>query len=311
MATARKNGTNFTKMNDRQKGRLQGKKQLPAPIHVGHFVMIVVMKICKKILLADTSVKIGIYLIGVMVGSVVADMVQIPKSYLSDKNNLLNLFFVKLGWGWTFCALSSFVVMTSYIYSLGKWNMVKLHLLRLGMATFWWYSVTSLLNYIESQLGICSEPVFPSRIACNKAGKSWLGFDISGHVFLLIHNLLTISEEVKLFKDWGKLEAILDDDKTPDNKNLKKRDVDTSKDALKEWNIYIKLNIIFLAFLSVLWEFMLIISTVYRFHTLSQKVSAAFISIICWFISYRMLLQIKNFFIPTAGKSPLRFTKID
>jgi len=297
--------------NERRKSRVTGKKQLPAPTHIGHFAVIVVMTLCKKILMTDTAVKIGVYLIGVMVGSVFADVVNLPRSYFSEKNNFFNTYFVKLGWGWTFVALAPFICMTSYIYSLAKWSDVKTHLLRLALATFWWYIVTTCINYLESVLGICSEPVNPTKIACLKASKLWLGYDISGHVFLLMHNLLTISEEVRCFKDWMKLETMLEEERTAENKHLKEREVELSRIAMKDLNSYVKINIVFLAFLTVLWEFMLIISTVYRFHTLSQKIAAAFVAVGCWFISYRMILRTKSTLVLQAGESPFRFTKVD
>ncbi|OWF50872.1 FIT family protein CG10671-like [Mizuhopecten yessoensis] len=300
--------TGSQKFSDPRKMRGQGKKQLPAPTHVGHFVMIVIMTICKKILLADTAVKIGVYLIGVMAGSILADVVALQRSYFSDSQNIFNQFFVKLGWGWTLTSLSVFTGMTSFVYTLGKWPQVKLHFLRLGLATFWWYAVTSVFNYVESVVGICTEPTYPTRFSCNKAGQSWLGFDISGHVFLLIHNLLTISEEVKFFKDWSKLENILEEENLASQKDVKESDIRTTKQAYKELTPYIKINVMILAALTVLWEFMLIISTIYRFHTLSQKVSAAFIAVGCWFISYRMVIP-SNCGIVHSGSSPLRFTK--
>ncbi|XP_060076980.1 acyl-coenzyme A diphosphatase FITM2-like [Ylistrum balloti] len=302
--------TGSQRFNDQRKMRGQGKKPLPPPTHVGHFFLMVIMKICKKILLADTAVKIGVYLIGVMVGSILADVVALPRSYFSDSHNIFNQLFVKLGWGWTLTSLSLFTGMTSFVYTLCKWPQVKLHFLRLALATFWWYAVTSVFNYVESVVGICTELKYSSRFSCNKAGQSWLGFDMSGHVFLLIHNLLTISEEVKFFKDWTKLENILENENLADQKNLKESDIRTTKQAYKELTPYIKLNVIFLAALTVLWEFMLIISTVYRFHTLPQKVSAAFIAVGCWFISYRMIVR-SNCGIVHSGSSPLRFTKCD
>ncbi|XP_069113037.1 acyl-coenzyme A diphosphatase FITM2-like [Argopecten irradians] len=298
------------RFNDQRKTRGQGKKPLPPPTHIGEFFLMIVLKMCKKVLLADTAVKIGLYLIGVMAGSILADVMALPRSYFSDSHNIFNQFFVKLGWGWTLASLSSFTGMTSFVYSLGKWPQVKLHFLRLALATFWWYAVTSALNYVESVVGICTEPIYPSRVSCNKAGQSWLGFDISGHVFLLIHNLLTISEEVKFFKDWSKLETILDKENLADLKNIKESEIRTTKQAYKELTPYIKINVIFLAVLTVLWEFMLIISTVYRFHTLTQKVSAAFIAVGCWFISYRMIIR-SNCGILQSGVSPLRFTKCE
>lgn len=313
MAGARQTSSSGSQSRFRRKPpNTPGKKPLPPPTHLGHFIVSVVMKLCKKILLMDTSVKIGVYLVGVMVGSVVSDLVAIPRSYLSDKQNIFNQYFVKLGWGWTFSLLASFIGMTSYVYTAGNVKQLRTHLIRLGIATFWWYFCTSMFLYVESVVGICSRSEHKNRIACISGGKSWLGFDISGHVFLLIHNLLTISEEVKPFKDWSRIEKILEDEDQLDRRPLKEEDIAEMKSLYKKFTPYIKLNVMFLAMLTVLWEFMLITSTIYRFHTLSQKVTASFIAVGCWFISYRVLLRADVLpFLKKPGECQLKYMKVD
>ena len=301
--------------NQHKNSQKQGeKKSLPPPITVGQFASIVIVKFCKKILLIDTSVKIGLYLIGVMIGSVFADLVQLPKSYFSDKSNVLNRFFVSFGWGWTLMMLIFYVGITSYVFTLGKWNLVKVHMLRLCMATFWWYTTTSLFLYIEAVVGVCSEKKFFVRDVCVRNGKAWLGFDISGHIFLLVHSLLTISEEVKFFKDWKKLGEMLEDKDLQKSRGVKERELTESQKAYKALSPYVKIAIVLLAMLMVVWEFMLIISTVYRFHTTTQKISAAFIAVGCWFVSYRIMLGFGRKgnlkLLKRPGESVLNFTKL-
>ncbi|XP_063439303.1 acyl-coenzyme A diphosphatase FITM2-like [Mytilus trossulus] len=286
------------------------KKSLPPPTNISSFIVILILTLCKKVLLIDTAVKIGTYLLIVLIGSVIADFSVLPKFYLAEKHNILNRFFVRMGWGWTFILLSMFIFMTSYVYTLGNLKNVLKHLCRLAVATFWWYFITSAFRRVEEIVGVCSEPTKGSKMSCIKSGKLWLGFDISGHTFLLIHCLLTISEEVRCFKDWKKLGQILTEDNIVDKRNLKKSDVENSLEAYNLLSPYVKAIFTSLAICTVIFEFMLLITTVYRFHTLSQKVTAAFIAVGCWFISYRILVPSSFDVIKKSGDSVLKFTKL-
>ncbi|KAK7481718.1 hypothetical protein BaRGS_00027091 [Batillaria attramentaria] len=302
--------SNYSEYMDRRIPRT-GKKPLPEPTHVGHFVLMVVMKLCRTVLFIDTAVKIGVYLIGVMVGSVICDLFMVPKSYFSDKRNILNQYFVKLGWGWTLIFVTTYVALTSWVYCCGQWASVKRHLLRMLVATLQWYVCVTAFRHIENRVGMCTDSEHSDRISCTAQGKGWLGFDISGHVFLLIHNLLTMSEEVKSFKEWRRLGELLEDELLQSKRKVTAQEISHTKTSYKELTPYIKAVFIVIAMLAVLWEFMLLITVIYRFHTLTQKVTAAFIAVFCWFTSYRMLYRSNIEWLPTQpGVSPFEFMKI-
>lgn len=279
--------------------------------NIQSFVVILIMSLCKKVLLIDTSVKIGVYLLVVLIGSVVADFAVMPRFYLAEKHNILNKLFVRMGWGWTFILLSMFIFMTSYVYTMGNIITVFKHLCRLAVATFWWYFITTTIRRIEEVVGVCSESSKDNKVTCIKSGKLWLGFDISGHAFLLIHCLLTISEEVRCFRDWTKLGQMLSEEDLVEKRNLKKADVDNIKEAYKLLTPYLKAIFTTLAICTVVFEFMLIITTVYRYHTLSQKVTGAFLAVGCWFVSYRILVRSNFDIVKRSGDSVLKFTQFD
>ena len=291
--------------------RISGKKPLPDPTHVGHFISILVISVCKKILHADTAVKIGIYMCGVLIGSVLSDVFAFPKTYFSEKGNVLNRVFVSFGYGWTFLLLFAYIILTSFVYTCGNWKtVVQKHLTRLILSTFWWLALTKSFVYIDSVVGTCSAKSITEKRPCLKAGKVWLGFDISGHVFLLMLNLLTISEEVKSFKFWKNLDNLLQEEDLSSKRNLTEYEISQAKDAFKALTPYIKIVICLLAIWMVFCEFMLIISVLYRFHTLTQKIAAAFLAVGCWFMSYRILLESKIDIFPSRpGDSLLNFMK--
>ncbi|GAB1599312.1 fat storage-inducing transmembrane protein-like [Argonauta hians] len=280
---------------------------LAQPIHIGHFLLVVVMNLCRKVLLMDVSVKIGIYVVGVFVASVIADLFVVPQMYFSRKDNILNRFFIRFGWLWTLIMLSTFISLTSYIYTGCNVKLVKQHLLRLVCATFWWFVCTTIFSHIDQSTGVCTEMKITSRYHCKKAGKMWLAFDISGHVFLLTHNLLTIVEECRVFKDWKRLRELLLNPDVQQMRKVTSDEVNLSKDANEKFTPYIKAIIIVLTLFTLIWEFQLLISSVYRFHSLAEKVVASMVSVICWFISYRVIYPTYSETIPFPGQSPFRY----
>lgn len=292
-------------------GSKAGKRPLPDPTHLGHFIVILTISVCKKILHTDTGVKIGIYLCGVLIGSVISDIFAVPGTYFSTKGNLLNRAFVSFGYGWTFVLLFSYIVLTSFVYTCGKWKVVfKKHLTRLALSTFWWLALTKTFVYIDSLVGVCSAKSLIDKEDCLKAGKVWFGFDISGHVFLLILNLLTISEEVKSFKFWSNLNRILQEEELSAKKHLTEQEISKARVSFRALTPYIKGVIILITIWVVFCEFMLIVSVIYRFHTLTQKIAAAILAVGCWFITYRMLLEAKVELLPyQPGDSDFNFMK--
>ncbi|XP_059164953.1 acyl-coenzyme A diphosphatase FITM2-like [Physella acuta] len=309
----KKDFTNIKKQSSAERKRFSGNKPLPQPTHVGDFMMMLLMKVCRTCLLVDTSVKIGVYLIGVMFGSIICDLFVVPKTYLADRKNPLNLYFIKMGWAWTFTFVGAYIGLTSFVYCCRDFSRICQHFLRLAVGTFWWYFCTKVFIHVESIMGVCTQLVHDNKATCLEAGKNWLGFDISGHIFIEIHCLLIISEEVKTYKDWKKLGTILEDEDLPNKRNLTEEEILQAQINYKTLTPFIKMLLIFITVIQILFEFMLLTSTVYRFHTLGQKVTASFVAVICWFLSYRVLYRSGNpfpFMPVMPGTSPLNFMKI-
>jgi len=100
----------------------------------------------------------------------------------------------------------------SYTYCAGDKKSINRHLSRLAVATSWWFICVWLFDYIHSTVGYCAGSphniTTSGRDACETAGQRWLAFDVSGHAFLLIHCLLTISEEVHCISSWERIQEI-------------------------------------------------------------------------------------------------------
>lgn len=98
---------------------------------------------------------------------------SLSEDYKIEKSNLLNQWFVKIGWFWTISLLLPLLFIT--IRNDDK-ETVFTAILRLIMSTTIWYISVNLFQYIDGTTG----------------------FDISGHTFLLMFSNLIIFSELKL-----------------------------------------------------------------------------------------------------------------
>ena len=220
--------------------------------------------------LMSPSSKAAIYWLVVLAGSFIHDFLPLPQSYLSNKRNVFNVYFVKLGWGWTLGLLIPFMSLTSFAYTSCNPTAMLKHLSRLAVGTFGWYFWVNLFVYIEELTGFCEgEDSLTSKRSCHLQGFHWDGFDISGHAFLLTHSALIISEEIQV-KQW--LPAL-----------------ESEESVGRRPHILLSplIDLLFAgsSMLLILWEFMLVCTTVY-FHNVQQKVFGALIALFTWHVTY-------------------------
>ena len=270
-------------------GHSKPKPSCPEPTTVGKFFTMIILHFSKRILFLDTMFKVGLYLVFVTVGSCLTDIVPVPRTYFADKSNFFNQTFVKWGWGWTLLLLMCFTILSSWVYTCGDKRAVWRHLARFLVSTAGWFVCVRLFVYVESITGFCTSNKHSDITSCRRAGYKWLGFDISGHSFLLIHCLLTISEEVKCFKGWEGIADLMkvEEESSP---KIKPEQVDFLKLHYDVWTPVIKVFFVLLTVLSVLWEAMLI-ATVLYFHNMPQKLLGALTAVTVWFISYRVVFR--------------------
>ncbi|CAH1780389.1 unnamed protein product [Owenia fusiformis] len=286
------------------------KKHIPGPTNLNSFVKLMILHLCRKVLFIDTSVKIGVYFVGIFLGSIICDLFPLPRSYFSNSKNFINVFFVKLGWGWTLLILSIHIIMTTFTITCGDWSKVKRHLGRLVVGTFVWYFWTTLFEYIEHQTGVCSDRDFDNKKTCYRSGHIWLGFDISGHCFLLVHNLLLISEEVKVLKNWDKIPELIEQDEHDGILHLTEKELSQLQISYRNLTPFIRVMMVVLTIFTWIWELMLVSTTLY-FHNMIQKVTAVLIAIVNWFLVYQVLYPSKNSsWIPQSpGVGGIRYQK--
>lgn len=205
-------------------------------------------------------------------GSFVKEFSPLPESYLSNKRNVLNVYFVKLAWAWTFCLLLPFIALTNYLLT-GQASLVVRRLSTLLVGTAIWYVCTALFSCIEHYTGSCYQSPaldglrkgIQSKPQCQQEGGFWHGFDISGHSFLLAFCALMIVEEM----------AVLHAVRTERSHFL---------------HMPVTTLVVALGFLTCVWLWMFLCTAVY-FHDFSQKLFGTMFGLLGWYGTYRFWYQ--------------------
>lgn len=240
-----------------------------------------VLFFCRRIIFAPAQFKLIVYFLLVLVGSFLKYLGWAPASYFSLKTNIFNVYFAKLGWGWTIGLLLPFVYL-NLLRTHTQQQIFKYHLTRFVVATGIWYLVTNFFIFLEAQTGACRQEGSTdlSKRLCLKSGYKWAeGHDISGHTFLFIYALLIINEEVKSYDQaW----------RNSKKDGANKPSGDASGAANYSWTSpVIFLFYIALAILTVIWELMLL-STALYFHHTWHKLEAVAIAIVSWGLTYHL-----------------------
>ncbi|KAI9247505.1 Fat storage-inducing transmembrane protein [Phascolomyces articulosus] len=190
---------------------------------------------------------------------------HIPPSYFSNSRNVLNVYFVKLGWLWSTIAFGSLVIfqpLKRLVPSMGRyvcmtlyWIIMTQWLLGPSLVDRMFVATGGSCHYLPNNdengmSGLNTSPLTAvlQQTTCRSTGGSWHGgHDVSGHCVLLIHASLFLLEESM---------------QQPDKRK----------------------KIIAWAFLG-LWYWMLAMTSIY-FHGYRELLSGAFFGILGWVILY-------------------------
>jgi len=236
------------------------------------------------------------YLILVLVGSTIHkyyfENQEISFGTYTKKKSFVNQYFAKLAWAWT--TLGIFVF---FLFS-GKGKKSKLNsLIRYIIASLYWFVLCrwafgpSIFNRIQLQYGKCEVPkkvgiasadgleeegsdfISATSFSCARVHKGrWIGFDVSGHVFLLVHASLYLLEEI-----WPVLRKqvyLLLNESTPIEKKQKATRVSCA--------------CLFGLCFVVLWFYVLCITTTH-YHHFREKILGFLFPALYWVIAYRIL----------------------
>lgn len=249
---------------------------------IPNFATSVVDFILRQLLTLNLTKMLIFYFAMVAFVSVVCDLQKPVPGYFSNKKNVFNQYFVKLGWGWTLLGICSLLCLTNFVENKGEFKNFQSSVVRVAVMSVLWYICTHSFEWFENVSGHCKfSPGHSTKRACLRAGFSWLGFDVSGHCFLLLFSIIFINQECKaLDKISKKLDELERDGSANENP--------PSLLSLLNCRLYLRIIMIFLAFLMLLWTVMMFFTSVY-FHTVVQKLLGLAIATSCWFLVYKVL----------------------
>ncbi|XP_071369557.1 acyl-coenzyme A diphosphatase FITM2 [Centroberyx affinis] len=211
-----------------------------------------------------------VFLVISFVGSILKELQLVPETYFSSSKNALNMYFVKVSWGWTLLLLTPFLLLSNSSFNRSVSFLCR-RLLSLVVATAIWYVCTETFFYIEDATGSCFDSnamevineEFTSKASCRRAGFHWHGYDISGHSFILAYSALFIVEE------------------TAPMAFLKTAGLSALPRAVLNL-LYVALNMIV-----VIWVWMFACTSVY-FHDPSHKLLGTLCGLLGWYLTYRV-----------------------
>jgi hypothetical protein len=87
------------------------------------------------------------------------------------------------------------------IISTKGWAKQRHAIGRLLLASLYWYLASLFMRFIFEWFGSCSLDNITDLFLCKSSDGKWIGFDISGHIFLILHSSLFMIEEMILLID--------------------------------------------------------------------------------------------------------------
>ncbi|KAL4911336.1 hypothetical protein BDW74DRAFT_142783 [Aspergillus multicolor] len=242
------------------------------------------------------------------------DVTSAPLNYFARKDNIFNIFFVKIGWIWFTLAFGALIL--SYTPSPDRGRRQAQALSRYALATLVWYLVTQWffgpaiidrsfvitggrcedalaeLHAAESEKGVVGARVddfgtYLTATACKAAGGEWSGgHDVSGHVFMLVLVTAVLGFEAVGVMMQGDGEATATAPDADANEKTKTGVEVESGNEIRTWTLR------FVAGIIGLGGWMLLMTAIW-FHTWLEKANGLLISLgaiyVIYFLPRRMV----------------------
>ncbi|KAJ5636494.1 uncharacterized protein N7484_009807 [Penicillium longicatenatum] len=257
---------------------------------------------------------------GALAPSLAADLhiSESPVNYFARKNNIFNIYFVKIGWLWTTLAFASLLIaQPAFHYSASlpqsqqqiRFRRTIQAIVRYAIATTVWYLMTQWFfgpaiidrsfvitggkcQELIKQAGEASTNLSPSTqletvfsaAACKAAGGAWGGgHDISGHVFMLVLTTALLAFEaigVGAFSLGSRVDGdVSRERKGSDPNDIQTREQDGGSSLARTWSLRFVWGVVGLGW----W---MLFMTAIWFHTWLEKWSGLFVALSTVYVIY-------------------------
>lgn len=246
-------------------------------------------RLANLVLHTPVPIKAQVLLAVVVLGSCLQASGVVPETVFSDKYNPINKYLVKFSWFWTSMWMFVTISITAALYCAFVVRDVLKHLGRIAVGHAVWFSITTIIEVLDNRVGECSTEGILTAKACARGGHKWVGFDISGHIFLLSYCIFIITEEASNIRTevWQQYIGTLESEQKILSKSGKE---------LKAWlanvhhtasSLVDALKLFALIFL-LIWSGMSLTTSLY-FHTFAEKLLGLLISVVMWYVTYGLL----------------------
>ncbi|XP_078609517.1 acyl-coenzyme A diphosphatase FITM2-like [Branchiostoma floridae x Branchiostoma japonicum] len=242
----------------------------------------------------------------VIVCSLVHQFAPLQDSYLNNSDNVLNAYFAEWSWAWTVIPTAIFVLLTSYVYTLGEVKTVLKHQVRMVVGTVVWGVWVGLFLGVRQWTASCSDRSFGTNsTGCEEAGHRWEGYDISGHTFLLSFCVFFITSELTVLLQWDRVPELLEkagtrrlgdqqssdraDEPSQDGTHIREDQAAFSSSLERFYRLtpFVWPLFCLLVVLTLLWMFLLVITALY-FHSVGEKLIGLFCGTLSWWLTYEV-----------------------
>lgn len=256
---------------------------------------------CNTYLHISPKWKIMYYALSLWLFSMLKETHPPHLDFLTGKHSTLNQVFVKLGWLWTSSVFALYGILSLPIHKKPLPIFGRLCVRYVVTTLIFYVWCAMIFPMVESYTGACLHKqiqVFDitKKDCLKRNGYFYHSFDISGHSYLMTYCVLILMEESKeslyflqLSRYLRKAENPVDDNDRP---LLDRNEALHLETKFTIMGPLILVSYVGLFVLCVLWDFMLVITTIY-YHTFSEKVLGSALALCMWYLLYHFIFPKK------------------